>query len=198
MVKLRQRLRKLTGEASEAYQNVAGEPVATTLNRLQHEPLEAMANWIKGKPDIGPILDWQPESGRPIPLPISEHPDKVVAVTTGTEPQRARGFPQFFSQFIHDNVNKVAALQAVVQRPRELTRADLKAFRIELDRQGFSESALRTLGNRRRTRILLRPLLASFVRPRWATRCTVGRPCKDGDGPHQQTRSLERATAQMA
>lgn len=39
--------------------------------------------------------------------------------------------------------HKLAALQAVVQRPRELTRADLKALRAELDRQGFSEAALR-------------------------------------------------------
>jgi type I restriction enzyme R subunit len=34
-------------------------------------------------------------------------------------------------------------LQAVVQRPRGLTRADLKALRAEFDRQGFSEAALR-------------------------------------------------------
>ena len=103
-----------------------------------------MANWVKGKPGIGPILDWQPESGKPIPLPISEHADKVISVTAGygatTKPE---DFLTSFTQFIQSNVNKVAALQAVVQRPRELTRADLKALRVELDRQGFSEAALR-------------------------------------------------------
>ena len=30
-----------------------------------------------------------------------------------------------------------------MQRPRELTRADLKALRVELDRQGFSEARIR-------------------------------------------------------
>jgi type I restriction enzyme R subunit len=34
-------------------------------------------------------------------------------------------------------------LQAVVQRPRELTRADLKALQAQFDAQGFSVAALR-------------------------------------------------------
>src|SRR5262249_38055291 len=79
LIKLRQRLLKVSSEAQEAYQNAAGEPLQATVNRLQHEPLEDVAKWIKGKPRLGPILDWQPESGKPIPLPISEHLDKIVS-----------------------------------------------------------------------------------------------------------------------
>jgi type I restriction enzyme, R subunit len=144
LVKLRQRLGKLTAEAQEAYENAAGEGVQATIHRLQHEPLEAMAKWVKSKPEIGAILDWQPERGKPIPLPISEHADKVRSVTAGygvtTKPE---DFLSSFTRFVKDNVNKVAALQAVVQRPRELTRADLKAVKAALDQQGFSEAALR-------------------------------------------------------
>src|SRR5262249_25067417 len=51
-------------------------------------------------------------------------------------------FLSSFTQFVRDNVNQVAALQAVVQRPRELTRADLKALRMVLDARGFSEANL--------------------------------------------------------
>jgi Type III restriction enzyme, res subunit len=130
LVKLRRTLARLTPEAQEAYQNAAGEPVQTTANRLQHEPLDAMANWIKGKPGIGPILDWKPESGRSIPLPISEHPDKVLSVTTGYgTTSRPEDFLSSFEKFIKENVNRVAALQAVVQRPRELTRDHLSGLR---------------------------------------------------------------------
>jgi type I restriction enzyme, R subunit len=144
LVKLRQRLGKVTQEAQEAYQNATGEPLQTTVNRLQHEPLEVMAKWVKDKPGIGPILDWQPESGASIPLPVSEHDDKVLSVTTEYGPtSKPEDFLSSFAQFIRDNENKVAALQAVVQRPRELTRADLKALRAEFDRQGFSEAKLR-------------------------------------------------------
>ncbi|MDE5452546.1 type I restriction-modification system endonuclease [Bradyrhizobium sp. CSA112] len=144
LVKLRRAVGKLTPQAQEAYEAAAGEPVRTTLNRLAQEPLEGMATWVKGKPGIGPILDWRPEGGRPIPLPISVHPDKLVGVTSGygatTKPE---DFLISFERFVRENVNKVAALRAVVQRPRELTRDNLKAVRMELDRQGFSEAALR-------------------------------------------------------
>jgi type I restriction enzyme R subunit len=68
----------------------------------------------------------------------------VRSVTAGygatTKPE---DFLSSFTRFIQDNVNKVAALQAVVQRPRDLTRADLKAVKATLDQQGFSEAALR-------------------------------------------------------
>jgi type I restriction enzyme, R subunit len=145
LVKLRRTLGKLTSEAQEAYQNLAGEPAQTTADRLQREPLDVMANWIKGKPGIGAILDWKPESGRSIPLPISEHPDKVVGVTTGYgTTDRPEDFLTSFEKFIRENVNKVAGLQAVVQRPRELTRDALKTLRMELGQQGFSEHSLRT------------------------------------------------------
>jgi type I restriction enzyme R subunit len=145
LVKLRRTLAKLTPEAKEAYQNTAGEPPQATANRLQFEPLDAMAKWIKERPGIGPILDWKPESGRPIPLPISEHPDKVLNVTTGYgTTTRPEDFLSSFEKFVRENVNKVAALQAVVQRPRDLTREALKTLRMELGQQGFSEQALRT------------------------------------------------------
>src|SRR5262249_39340478 len=143
LVKLRQRLVKLTPEAHEAYEIAAGEPVRATLQRLHDEPPNVMANWIKSKAGLGPILDWQPESGKPIPLPISEHQDKVAAITTGYGPTaNPEDFLSSFTQFVRDNVNQVAALQAVVQRPRELTRADLKALRMVLDARGFSEANL--------------------------------------------------------
>jgi type I restriction enzyme R subunit len=145
LVKLRQRIRKLTLEALEAYQNAAGEPLQTTMNRLQREPLDVMANWVKGKPGIGPILDWQPESGGAIPIPISDHVDKVASVTAGYgTTDKPEDFLSAFTIFIKDNVNKITALQAVVQRPRELTRADLKSVRSALDVRGFSEAKLRS------------------------------------------------------
>jgi type I restriction enzyme R subunit len=145
LVKLQRTLAKLTPEAQEAYRNAAGEPVQATVSRLRDEPLDATADWIKGKPGIGPILDWKPEGGKSIPLPISEHPDQVVGVTTGYGmTDRPEDFLSAFEKFIRDNVNKVAALQAVVQRPRELTRDALKTLRMELVQQGFSEQALRT------------------------------------------------------
>ena len=49
-----------------------------------------------------------------------------------------------FTAFIRSNVNKIAALTVVVQRPRDLSRAQLRALKLELDAMGYSETALRT------------------------------------------------------
>ena len=44
---------------------------------------------------------------------------------------------------MRDNVNQLAALTVVLQRPRELTRAQLRELRLELDKMGYSETNLR-------------------------------------------------------
>jgi type I restriction enzyme, R subunit len=144
LIKLQHTLWKFTSEAREAYQTVAGEPIELTVSRLKKEPPDVMAKWLGARPRIGPILDWQPDSGTVIPIPISEHEDKVVSVKSAYGPtSKPEDFLSLFAKFVRENENKIAALEAVVQRPRELTRADLKALRTELDRQGFSEAALR-------------------------------------------------------
>lgn len=203
LVKLSRRIGKLTAEVQAAFQNLAGEPVQETANRLRHEPLNAMANWVKDKPGIGPILDWKPDSGRPIPLPISEHPDKFVSTTIGygAAMVRPEDFLSSFAQFIRDNINKVAALQAVVQRPRELTRDTLKAVRMELDRKGFSEAALRNAWKQTRNEDIAASIVG-FIRQAaigdplipWAdrVRAAMDRIMKRGSWTQPQRKWLER------
>ncbi|WP_211236034.1 type I restriction-modification enzyme R subunit C-terminal domain-containing protein [Leisingera aquimarina] len=52
-----------------------------------------------------------------------------------------------FTSFVKNNQNKIAALSIVVQRPRELTRTELRNLRLELDKLGFSETSLRRAWN---------------------------------------------------
>jgi type I restriction enzyme R subunit len=208
LVKLRQRLAKLTPDALETYQNIAGEPLKTTLNRMQHEPVDTMVKWVKDKAGIGAILDWQPESGKPIPLPISEHPDQIVSVTDGYgSTTRPEDFLSSFAQFVRDNVNKVAALQAVVQRPRDLTRADLKALRAEFDRQGFSEAALRHAWKQAKNEDIAATIVG-FIRQAalgdalvpWPDRvkAAMGRITKRGTWSEPQRKWLERIGSAVA
>ena len=64
--------------------------------------------------------------------------DEVVAVTRGYgEADKPEDFLDSFSAFVRDNINTIAALKLVVQRPRDLTRADLKELRLALDQQGL-------------------------------------------------------------
>ncbi len=77
-------------------------------------------------------------------MPISHHPDEVVAVTRGYgEASKPEDFLDGFTAFVRDNINNIAALKLVVQRPRDLTRADLKELRMALDLKGYSEANLR-------------------------------------------------------
>ncbi|MCG7971869.1 MAG: type I restriction-modification system endonuclease [Candidatus Thiodiazotropha taylori] len=49
-----------------------------------------------------------------------------------------------FSAFIRDQLNQSAALSVVVNRPKDLTREQLKEVRLLLDQNGYSEAKLRT------------------------------------------------------
>jgi type I restriction enzyme R subunit len=103
-----------------------------------------MAAWVKQKTNLGRILDWDPDGSGPNFIPISHHPDQIVAVTSGYgKGQKPGDFLDNFAAFVKGNINKIAALTVVVQRPRDLTRAELKALRLALDIPGYSEANLR-------------------------------------------------------
>jgi type I restriction enzyme R subunit len=144
LVKMRRRINRLNDQARALYQAEAGETPEATLKRLAVEPPATVAAWVKGKPNLGRILDWDPDGGAPMLVPISHHPDVVVAVTRGYGAgQKPEVFLDSFTTFIKNNMNKIAALNIVVQRPRNLTRAGLKALRLELDAMGYSDTSLR-------------------------------------------------------
>ncbi len=143
-VKLRRRLKRLPADARTHFEAVAGETPEAMLQRVLAGDAPGLASWLKDRAAIGAILDWQADGDRHRFLPISYHADEVVAVTRGFgEAERPADYLDSFSAFVRDNVNTIAALKLVVQRPRDLTRADLRELRLELDRKGFSEANLR-------------------------------------------------------
>ena len=76
---------------------------------------------------------------------LSEHDDEVVRQETGYGGHaRPEDYIDAFGRWIETHRNEVPALVAVTQRPSSLTRADLRALTLELDRAGFNELSLRT------------------------------------------------------
>jgi hypothetical protein len=57
---------------------------------------------------------------------------------------RPEDFLDNFTSFVRNNENKITALAVVVQRPRELTQAQLRELQLELANLGFTDTALRT------------------------------------------------------
>jgi type I restriction enzyme R subunit len=143
-VKLRRRLKRLSDASRQKYEAEAGEPPETTLKRLLSGTSDDLAGWVKGKPNLGKILDWDPDMGGRV-LPISNHPDEVIALETGygAGQTRPEDYLDSFEAFVRENLNKIAALNVVVTRPRELTRAQLKALQLELAKHNFSDATLR-------------------------------------------------------
>lgn len=144
LVKLRRRLKKLPAEARAQYEAQAGETPEATLARAQTATTGDLADWARARPNLGLILDWNPDGSGGRVLPISNHPDEITGVTRGYgDADKPEDFLDNFTTFVRSNLNKIAALTVVVQRPRDLTRQQLRELRLELDKQQFSEANLR-------------------------------------------------------
>lgn len=76
---------------------------------------------------------------------ISEHEDQLRRVERGygtaTMPE---DYLESFRKYIEENKVQVAAIQTVCQRPRDLSRKELRELQLLLDAQGFTETHLRT------------------------------------------------------
>jgi type I restriction enzyme, R subunit len=75
---------------------------------------------------------------------ISTHQDELIdrQQNYGVHEQPA-DYLLSFDRFVRENLNRSAALSVVVNRPRDLTRAQLREIRLLLDEHGFSEANLR-------------------------------------------------------
>ena len=76
---------------------------------------------------------------------ISHHQDRLmVREQSYGEYNKPEDYLDSFNTFIHQQINQSAALSVVVNRPRDLTREQLKEVRMLLDQNGFSEANLKT------------------------------------------------------
>lgn len=143
-VKFRRRLKRLSDESRQKYEAEVGETPETTLKRILEGDPGELAGWVKGRPHVGKILDWNPENGGRV-IPISQHEDEIQEVTRGygAGQSRPEDYLGSFEAFVRENLNKIAALNVVVTRPRELTRQQLKELRLELAKHDFNDANLR-------------------------------------------------------
>jgi type I restriction enzyme R subunit len=144
LVRLQRKLPKLSPQAAEAWTSTAGEPLTATLGRLRTSSPEDLAEWVRRKPGLGPILDWVPQGGQPVPLPIFLGSDNHHSTTIGYgKAGRPEDYLSSFATFLRENGNRLAALNIVLTRPRELTRTALKELAATLSEADFTEINLR-------------------------------------------------------
>ena len=103
---------------------------------------EKTAAWLEEKTGLVSYLDAaRPPAGK---LFVSDDDDEVTAVEHGYgEHERPEDYFDAFGAFIEENLNQIPALLVVTQRPRDLTREQLRELKLALDEQGFTEPYLR-------------------------------------------------------
>jgi len=76
---------------------------------------------------------------------ISEHADELLLREQSYgEFGRPEDYLDSFTSFIRKQVNESVALSVIVNRPKDLTRADLRAVRLLLDEHGYTEAKIKT------------------------------------------------------
>ncbi|WHM98456.1 type I restriction-modification enzyme R subunit C-terminal domain-containing protein [Citrobacter freundii] len=94
---------------------------------------------IRQLSDVGTLLG---SEYRPV---ISDHDDELISKEqTYGRYQKPADYLQSFNEFISTQINQSAALSVVINRPRDLTREQLKEIRLLLDEAGYSEASLRS------------------------------------------------------
>lgn len=143
VVKLRLRLRHLGEPQREALEAVLGH-LDDLADRLKSAPPAETSELFRRHPSLAAVLDSARGARPPAGILISEHPDELVSVEDdyGSKASPA-DYIESFEAFVRKNMNAVPAMIAATQRPRELTRKDLKEIALLLDANGFSEAGLR-------------------------------------------------------
>lgn len=142
--KLQRKKRLLQGEAAERLHTAAAKTPTELIQFVRTASLDQVADYFAQHPAVAATLDRTTSGGSSRAI-VSDTPDALheVARGYGLRGQRPGDYLDAFRAFIRSQTNQLPALLVVTQRPKDLTREDLRALKLALDEAGFSESALR-------------------------------------------------------
>lgn len=120
--------------------NIEPGELVDYLRQLSIQELQA---FVKQHGDAFDQLRGMGSASEGVDQVVSTHEDELIATEIGYgQYDRPEDYLEAFRTFINDNLNKIAALQLVVTRPRDLTREDLRQLQIALAQHQFSEKVL--------------------------------------------------------
>ena len=132
--------------------------------------------------------------------------DEIIETRSGYGEgnRKPESYLESFGDWIENNTNDITALRVVTQRPRDLTREDLKELKLKLDRAGYTEIQLRSAWSEARNRDIAAGVIG-FIRTK-----ALGSPLVPYDervdralnrllqGDHDWTRVQERWLKRIA
>lgn len=144
LTKLQRRKRTLKDKPLEDFVAAVGMDPDGLVEHLKDRDASEVSDWFTEHSNVVQLLDQKTETvGQR--LIISEHDDEVRRVERGYgDATKPEDYLEGFKQFIDSNLNKIPALLVVTQRPRDLTRQQLRELKLELDRAGYTEAGIQT------------------------------------------------------
>lgn len=144
VAKLNRKKRSITSEQEDNFQKLSGGISSDDfVQQIREKNREASVDYIQKHKKVFQYLDEM--RGLPQYQFISGHTDTLRDVTRDYEvTYEAADYLAQFKKYILDNRNKMAALEIICTRPKELTRESLKALLLELKLAKFDTKGLDT------------------------------------------------------
>lgn len=135
--------KKLSDDQVDRLETATGLDRRGLIAHIRNTEPAKLADWFREHAATTSILDEVRRSGtRYI---ISEHEDKLRRTERGYgAASRPEDYLDAFRTYITEHLDDLPALIVVTQRPRDLTRSQLRELRLALDFAGFTETNLRT------------------------------------------------------
>ncbi len=142
VAKLTRKIRSIEDKWLATFEYDAGGSPASIAQHWADASIEELRDWFDSHGALVAQLDKVRPGSRML---VSEHPDQLVAVERGYgQSQRPEDYLESFRQYLTEHANEIPALVMVTQSPKELTRKDLRDLQIQLEQQGFSETAIKS------------------------------------------------------
>lgn len=142
--KLHRASRRYKDETIEKIELITKTSLDDFMAWVKKTPATELLEWFKDNSNIIALLDSKGRNFNPFTA-ISDHDDELIDVRTGYgDTEKPEDYLDSFKVYIEDNKNKLPALLAVTQRPKDLTRQQLKELQLQLESEGFREQDLRT------------------------------------------------------
>ena len=145
IAKLQRKKRNMSDKAMEHFVDLSGGLSPTQfIEQLKEMPTDLAKEHILKHKKVFEMMNEGTTDPRKAII-ISDKEDELVSHDRGYgEGKKPEDYLAEFRAFVTDNMNKIAALNVVCTRPKELTRESLKALKLELDRHRFTEQQLNT------------------------------------------------------
>jgi type I restriction enzyme R subunit len=143
MAKFQGKKRHMSETSKKDFETIAGVSPEAFIKTIKNMSIDEVAKWFTDNRRLGEILDRH--EGAQKPMLVSEHADEFVSAEHGYgDGKKPQDYLDEFKEFIETNRDTIPALVTVLTRPRDLTRKQLRALAMELERAGFSETNVTT------------------------------------------------------